>query len=72
MQYDYSKLKGRIREIFGTDAAFADAIGLSARSVSLKLNMKRAWTQPDMEKAAEVLKFPEDEIQTYFFTRKVQ
>lgn len=72
MAYDYSKLNGRIIEICGTQAVFAEKMGLSERTVSLKLNNKVAWKQPEMQKAAGVLEFPEAEIQTYFFTMKVQ
>ena len=72
MAYDYSKLNGRIVEKCGTQAVFADRLGLSERTVSLKLNNKVAWKQPEMQKAAVILEFPETEIQTYFFTMKVQ
>lgn len=72
MAYDYSKLNGRIVERCGTQAVFADRMGLSERTVSLKLNNKVAWKQPEMQKAAVILEFPETEIQTYFFTMKVQ
>lgn len=71
MAYDYSKLNGRIVEKCGTQAVFADRMGLSERTVSLKLNNKVAWKQPEMQKAAVILEFPETEIQTYFFTMKV-
>ena len=72
MAYDYSKLNGRIVEKCGTQAVFADRMGLSERTVSFKLNNKVAWKQPEMQKAAVILEFPETEIQTYFFTMKVQ
>lgn len=72
MAYDYSKLNGRIAEICGTQAVFAKRMNLSERSVSLKLNNKIPWKQPEMQKASEVLGFPGEEIQTYFFNMKVQ
>lgn len=72
MAYDYAKLNGRIIEKCGTQAVFAERMGLSERTVSLKLNNKVTWKQPEMQKAAGVLEFPETEIQTYFFTMKVQ
>lgn len=72
MAYDYAKLNGRIVEKCGTQAVFAERMGLSERTVSLKLNNKVAWKQPEMQKAAEILEFPETEIQAYFFTMKVQ
>jgi len=72
MKYDYSKLIGRIIEKCGTRAAFAEAMGMSERSISLKLNNKIPFKQPEMEKAAHILDFPLSEIQIYFFTLKVQ
>lgn len=48
MAYDYSKLSGKIKEVFGTNAAFAKAMGLSERSVSAKLTGKVGWKQVEM------------------------
>lgn len=70
--YDYSKLKGKIREIFGTQELFAAAIGLSAVSVSNKLNNIVDWKQEEMEKSVEVLKIPHSDLHIYFFTKKVE
>lgn len=67
MAYDYAKLNGRIIEKCGTQAIFAKRMGLSERTVSLKLNNKVAWKQTEMQKAAWVLEIPKTEIQTYFF-----
>ncbi len=72
MEYDYSKLLGRIKEICGGQSIFAKKMGLSDRSISLKLNNKMAWKQPEMLRAAQVLDFPPSDIQAYFFTLKVQ
>ena len=68
MGYDYSKLLGKIVERVGTQAAFAEKIGRSERTVSLKLNGKRAWTQVEISKACEVLDIPVSESNNYFFT----
>ena len=72
MAYDYSKLSGRITEKCGTQAVFAERMGLSERSISLKINNKIPWKQNEMQQAASVLDFPETDIQLYFFTLKVQ
>ena len=68
MGYDYSKLLGKIVERVGTQAAFAEKIGRSERTVSLKLNGKRAWTQVEISKACEVLDIRVSEINNYLFT----
>ena len=72
MLYDYSKLNGKIIEIFGTQSNFALAMCLSERSVSLKLNCIRSWKQPEIELACALLGIREDEIGEYFFKKKVQ
>ena len=72
MSYDFSKLQGRIVEICGTQAEFAKRIGLSERSISLKINGKTAWKQDEISKAIEILLLMPEDIQLYFFTKKVQ
>lgn len=72
MAYDYSKLNGKIREVFGKCAAFAKAIGLSERSLSLKLNNKVGWKQQEIDQACTLLGIPACDIGIYFFSRKVQ
>ncbi len=72
MAYDYAKLNGRIAEKCGTQAAFAEKMGLSERSISLKLNNKIAFKQPEIQRALEILDLASSEIQAYFFTFKVQ
>lgn len=71
-KYNYSKLLGRIKEYYGKQSAFADAMGLSARSVSLKLNNLRGWTQPEIDKACKVLKLSTLDIPDYFFIEETQ
>lgn len=70
-KYNFSKLNGKIVEIFGTQLAFAEAIGLSEMTVSKKMNGKRPWKQTDMAKACEVLGIPISEIPVYFFATDV-
>lgn len=72
MIYDYSKLNGKIIEVFGTRRKFAEKMNRSERTISLKLNNKIPWTQTEMQKAMEILSFQIEEIQEYFFTAKVQ
>lgn len=72
MPFDYSKLKGRIVEKYGTQIAFAAALPMSERSLSLKLNGKRTWKQKDICRAIELLDLTESDILLYFFKTKVQ
>ena len=72
MAFDYSKLSGRIVEVFGTRYKFAKAMNWSERTLSLKMKGIRPWKQPDMCKAIKLLKLAEADIATYFFTPEVQ
>lgn len=70
--YNLNKLKGRIIEKFGTQGNFAKAMGMSERTVSLKLDNQVDWKQSEIVKACELLEIPKEEIADYFFTLKVQ
>lgn len=70
--FDYSKLRGRIREKFKTEGSFADRIGMSPRTLSLKLSGLRDWTSSEMYKALEALELASTDAGTYFFTLQVQ
>lgn len=72
MSFEYGKLRGRIREVFNTQEAFAEAIGMSSASISAKLNNKVEWSQREIDRAVEVLDIPKEEIPVYFFTSKVK
>ncbi len=71
MAYDYSKLSGKIREVFGTNGEFARAMGLSDRTVSLKMTNKVGWKQQEMDKALWLLGIPCEEVGVYFFKKMV-
>lgn len=72
MPYDYSKLKGRIVEKYGTQAALAKEIGWSERTLSLKLTGKIAFSQSDIEEMVKALNLNRKDIQPYFFAINVQ
>lgn len=71
MSYDYSKLLGKIVEKCGTQLIFSERMGLSERTISLKLNRKVPWKDTEIVKAAEILEIPSNEIVEYFFKIKV-
>lgn len=72
MSFDYSKLKGKIVEKFGTQSAFAKALGVSERTLSLKLNNSIFFRQDEINKAIELLGIDFCNARDYFFTLKVQ
>lgn len=71
MNWNYSKLRGRIKEIFGTQEAFAKAIGISSVSLSQRLNNVLEFTQEEIFNSCEVLNIPLTDMMSYFFTKIV-
>lgn len=72
MDYNYRKLRGRIIEKYGTLKGFAAEMGWSDRTLSLKMNCKVFWKQPEIMKAAKLLNIPSGEVIDYFFNQDVQ
>ena len=72
MTKDFSKLSGKIVAKYGTQYNFAIALGLSERSLSLKLNDKVGWRAEEMERAIDLLDLDLNDIPAYFFTNIVQ
>ncbi len=72
MEFNYSKLKGKIREVCETQDRFAEMMGICKATLSAKINNKSEFTQPEILRAVEILHLNHDEITTYFFTPLVQ
>lgn len=72
MAFDYSKLRGRIVEKFGSQTSFAKAMDISERTLSLKMSGKRTWKQTEICFAINLLGLSNEDILEYFFTLKVQ
>lgn len=72
MSFSYNKLRGKIKEVFGTQANFAKALGISTSVLSLKLNNVSEFTQKEILKAMRLLKVAPAEIDAYFFTLEVR
>lgn len=65
---EYARLRGRIRAVYLTQAAFARSMGLSEGALSHRLNGHTDWTADEIRKACELLEIPAEEIPLYFFT----
>lgn len=72
MENDYSKLKGRIVEVFGNQYNFAIAMKISEKTISLKLTGKSPWNQKEIFRAAHLLGIVIDDVGEYFFKEKVR
>lgn len=71
MAYNYSKLLGKIKEKFGTQEQFAEALGMSRTTLSLRLNCKQQFSQSEIDKATTLLNLDKSEIPDYFFAAEV-
>lgn len=72
MAFNYSKLNGKIVEVCGTQGKFAEQMGLSERTISLKLNNKLMFKQNEILRAMGILNLTTEDLNDYFFTPKVQ
>lgn len=72
MEFDFSRLRGRIVEKYGSCAAFASSSGRSSVWISTRLNNVVAWSTSEIVEICrpERLDIPPEEIHAYFFTPK--
>lgn len=71
MEFDYSMFRGKIKEKYGTERKFANAIGMNPSTLSLKLSNKLEFSQLDIIISMKALKATSNLIEPYFFTPKV-
>lgn len=71
IEYDYSKLKGKLRELAITGKQFAEDIGVSEQTLYKKFSHNSYFTQTEIEKGMKSIKEPMSKVKVYFFTKKV-
>ena len=74
VEYDFSKIRGRIKEKLGSEAKFAEKLDISSASLSSKFNNRSDFTTSEISRATDedVLDISTEEIGSYFFTRKLE
>lgn len=65
--FKYAKLKGRIIERFGTQKAFAEAVGIAENTLSLKLNDKMGISKEDILTWSTLLGISIEEYGSFYF-----
>ena len=70
--YDFSKLRGRIVEKFGTQVAYAEHKGWSPQALNRKLQNAVRFMPSDIDDMCEDLDIEVRDIGEFFFTKKVQ
>lgn len=71
MSYDYGKLRGKIKEVCGTQNDFSKKLGIGRVSLSQRLNNQSEFSQNEIFKSCEILNIDKEEIPVYFFNLKV-
>lgn len=72
MEFDYSKLLGKIKEKGFTQESLAKYIGITAGVMSVKLNNQSPFKQKEIFIICEALDISIIEIGEYFFAPKVR
>lgn len=67
----FRKLRGKIVEVYGTQEAFAEAMGTTKTTINVKLNGKVDWTSSEIVKACKLLNINLANAWEYFFTYEV-
>lgn len=67
----YRKLRGRIREVCGTQATLAMQLNMSYATLCNKLSKKYLFDVDEVASICNVLKINNDEIGAYFFDDEV-
>ena len=70
MEFNYNKLRGKIREVFGSEARFCDKMPFNRSTLSQKLNGITEFNQSEMLIAMELLGIPTSRCDEYFFVVK--
>ena len=71
-EINYDKLKGKIKEILGTQGKLAEKLGVDETTISNKLNNNTYFTQKEIIKMCIILNIKFEEIPEYFFNQKVR
>ena len=69
--FDYSKLKGRIKEKCDTQKVFAERLGVTESTLTSKLNCDTYFTMTEIYRATEILDIGHELLFEYFFTQRV-
>ena len=72
IEFNFNKLRGRIKEKYKTQIAFSSDMGFNEATLSNKLNNNVEFTSKEILKASKLLNIEKNLIPEYFFTQKVQ
>lgn len=64
---DYSKLRGKIKEIYGSEKKLAEEMKIDPATLSRKLNNPNGLKTTDVQVMIEMLHIEPKEVYEYFF-----
>ena len=67
MKFNNSKLRGKIRENFGSEYAFGEALGMALSTLSGKLNNKSEFTRCEILSIVKLLNLKKEDVYDVFF-----
>ena len=71
MEWKYDKLRGKIKEVCGTQDNFAEKLGIGRASLSQRLNNQLEFSQDEIFKSCDILGISLIDVSAYFFTKNV-
>lgn len=80
-KYDYSMLRGKIRELFGSEKNFLtelkkelekSKLSISSGTFNSRINGTSYFKQPEMEAICKLLRISMKQLNEYFFTSKYE
>ena len=71
LKFDFSKLKGLIREKKLTQEDMAKEIDVAYSTFNLKINGNAYFSQDEIYRISNFLKIPKEKIYDYFFTLNI-
>ena len=71
LSWDYKKLRGKIREVCGTQDNFAEKLGIGRVSLSQRLNNQLEFTQDEIFQSCDILGIDLEDMPSYFFSPEV-
>ena len=72
IELNHDKLKGKIKEVLGTQSKLAEELDLDETTISNKLNSNTYFTQKEILKICSILNIRKDKISEYFCKEKVR
>ena len=72
IKFDYTELRKKYAEVFGSQEAYAKAIGMDRTSLIKRLNNEIPFRADEIVISQSVLNLSPEDIKIYFFTPKVE